>query len=106
MGFTTGRSILDNAQLHQGMNYVYNIDLKDFFPSIDQPRVWKCLQLPPFNLGDLAKRGKIVSNRPLAVMIAALCCTELSVERMDADGNWIEEKKNVLPQGAPTSPIL
>jgi hypothetical protein len=47
-----GKSIVDNAKIHVGNNYVYNIDLKDFFPSIDQARVWKCLQLSPFNLSD------------------------------------------------------
>ncbi|MEO6135463.1 MAG: reverse transcriptase family protein [Ginsengibacter sp.] len=50
-GFVIGKSIVDNATIHVGSNYVYNIDLKDFFPSIDQARVWKCLQLIPFNLG-------------------------------------------------------
>lgn len=49
-GFTQNKSIVDNAKLHTGKRYVYNIDLKDFFPSIDQGRVWACLQLPPFNL--------------------------------------------------------
>ena len=51
-GFVRGKSIVDNAQLHVGSKYVYNIDLKDFFPSIDQARFWKCLQLKPFNLID------------------------------------------------------
>ena len=52
MGFVRNRSIVDNARIHVGNNYVYNLDLKDFFPSIDQARVWKCLQLKPFNLND------------------------------------------------------
>ena len=50
MGFIRERSIVDNAKIHVASNYVYNIDLKDFFPSIDQARVWKCLQLKTFNL--------------------------------------------------------
>ena len=29
--------------------------MKDFFPSVDQARVWKCLQLKPFNLIDANK---------------------------------------------------
>ena len=49
-GFVRNRSIVDNARFHEGSKYVYNIDLKDFFPSIDQARVWKCLQLKPLNL--------------------------------------------------------
>ena len=50
MGFVKNRSIVDNAKLHVGNRYVYNIDIKDFFPSVDQARVWKCLQLKPFDL--------------------------------------------------------
>jgi retron-type reverse transcriptase len=49
-GFVWDRSIVENAKRHLGQRYVYNIDLKDFFESIDQARVWKCLQHPPFNL--------------------------------------------------------
>lgn len=98
-GFVQNRSIVDNARIHSGSNYVYNIDLKDFFSSIDQARIWKCLQLSPFNL-----YGK--DRLQLANLIAVLCCTELEVERKDADGNWKQVKRNVLPQGAPTSPIL
>ena len=52
MGFVRDKSIVDNAKLHEGSKYVYNIDLKDFFQSVDQARVWKCLQLKPFNLCD------------------------------------------------------
>jgi retron-type reverse transcriptase len=212
MGFVTGKSIVDNANLHIGRKYVYNVDLKDFFPSIDQARVWKCLQLRPFNLNDKdlgensnlppnnsyhlkitdklvllpyvsyemgylngvwkidlnkwtldgkAIGGKIVyaikehsififtdtsiltglesllrenkleysesilfkyinllinkdqqklksevSRLQLANRIAAICCTEMEVERLNSNGEWERIKRNVLPQGAPTSPIL
>ena len=41
MGFTEGRSVVTNASKHKGMNYVFNTDIKDFFPSIEQPRLWK-----------------------------------------------------------------
>ncbi len=97
MGFVRNRSILDNAKLHVGNNYVYNIDLKDFFPSVDQARVWKCLQLEPFNLKD-----RLVINN----LIASLCCTQLEVERLAENGDWQKVKRNVLPQGAPTSPVI
>jgi retron-type reverse transcriptase len=207
MGFTKGKSIVDNALVHHGNNYVYNIDLKDFFPSIDQARVWRCLQLRPFNLNDGSPRtesdnlrkvntgirkfetefGESVSyeirnnyiilitdsfgnyNRykqriagyypapdvdpnskdlgdiaklkeyedrlytsiledaqryiltsgnvkqilrlapsrlNLASIIASLCCTEMDVERINSEGSWETVKRNVLPQGAPTSPII
>jgi RNA-directed DNA polymerase len=96
-GFVLGRSIYDNASWHVGSNYVYNVDLKDFFPSIDQARVWKTIQLKPFNLS---------SRLEIANIIASIACTSIEVERKDEFGNWQKVKRNVLPQGAPTSPVL
>jgi retron-type reverse transcriptase len=183
MGFVRDKSIVDNAKLHVGSNYVYNLDLKDFFPSIDQARVWKCLQLKPFNLNkessvepdymkweDFKKeilktdekvqflKGKgrgfaktrfgtiymadhfdgkkeifiliggaflkskdgnslertlwLVNRIPtsnrleIANIIASLCCTEMEVERKNETGEWEKVNRNVLPQGAPTSPVI
>lgn len=84
MGFTAGRSVVNNAQLHTGHNYVFNIDLKDFFPSIPQARVWKRLQLAPFNF-----------PKDIASVLAGLCCSYDKTL-----------KENVLPQGSPASPLL
>lgn len=86
MGFVAGRSVVDNARAHLGQNYVYNIDLQDFFPSIDKSRIWKRLTLPPFSFAS-----------ELADVIAGLCTMRIE------DG---ENIRYVLPQGAPTSPIL
>jgi hypothetical protein len=206
-GFVRGKSIVDNAKEHVGSKYVYNIDLKDFFPSIDQARLWRCLQLTPFNLNDKnfiveeeiisevisfddilkeysPTQARIINNTSgdyfhliytiegkekyisikienaitlnglliedkvkeiisdyvvycyktdggnfmklqhknnfrmptrtilhsrlkIANILASLCCTEMEVERKDKlTGEWIFEKRNVLPQGAPTSPVL
>ena len=98
-GFIQGKSIVNNASVHVGQNYVYNIDLKDFFPSIDASRVWGRLLHPPFNLKSTPKRKHIAN------MIKTLCCTELEVERL-LNKKWEKQKKLVLPQGAPTSPTL
>lgn len=183
MGFVRDRSIVDNAKLHVGSRYVYNIDLKDFFPSVDQARVWKCFQLKPFNLNKessiepqymkwedfkkehliteelgtfLRGKGRMFTNTPygtlyvannfdkekdkyillnrnslntkvgkslegtlwlvnkipdtsrldVANIIASLCCTEMEVERKNETGEWEKVKRNVLPQGAPTSPLI
>ena len=91
MGFTDGRSVVTNASVHKGKNYVFNIDLKDFFPSIEQARVWKRLQLAPFNF-------------PVAIanLIAGLCAMKES--RQEETG--IIKYAYILPQGAPTSPII
>lgn len=87
MGFTYGRSIVDNAKAHLGQNYILNLDLKDFFPSIKQARVWKRLQLAPFNF-----------PMDVASVMAGLC----SIKKEYEDGT----KEYILPQGAPTSPVL
>jgi retron-type reverse transcriptase len=98
-GFVAGKSIVDNAKLHINQNYVYNLDLKDFFPSIDQARVWGRIKVAPFNLGTTEERKKIAN------MIATLCCTPMEVER-NTNGEWHKVITSVLPQGAPTSPTL
>ena len=87
MGFTHGRSVVDNAKVHLGQNYILNLDLENFFTSIREARVWKRLQLPPFNF-----------PANVASKIAALCSTQIVKEDGSVD--------YVLPQGAPTSPIL
>lgn len=84
MGFAEGRSIVDNASQHTGQYYVLNLDLCDFFSSIPQARVWARIKCPPFNFSDEVAR-----------VIAGLCCTLNK-----------EKTHNVLPQGAPTSPLL
>lgn len=91
MGFTKQRSVVTNANIHKGQNYILNIDLKDFFPSIEQPRIWKRLQLKPFNF-----------PIPVANVLAGMC--SMKETRTLEDGT----KKDfyVLPQGAPTSPII
>lgn len=99
-GFVNNKSIVDNAKIHEASIYVYNIDLKDFFSSIDQARVWGRLRFPPFNLNE--KHGK----QELANIIASLCGHEFEVERMNDNKEWHLEKRFVLPQGAPTSPTL
>lgn len=124
MGFVPGRSVVKNAAAHIKSKYVYNIDLKDFFHSIEQARVWKCLQLRPFNLGQnkeaLNKNdveilalvgfeiGPVTSGNKYEVVniVSALCCTELPVERLKANGETETVLKKVLPQGAPTSPLI
>jgi RNA-directed DNA polymerase len=81
-GFVPKKSIVDNAKVHVGRNYVYNIDLENFFPSIELNRIKAVLKLPPFSL-EGTEREKI------AYLIACLAC-----------------KDGRLPQGSPISPVL
>lgn len=90
MGFVKGRSVHLNAQAHEGKNYVFNLDLKDFFPSIRQARVCARLQCPPFSL-----------NRCLASTIAGLV-----VMRQETLSPTETHVSYVLPQGSPVSPLL
>ena len=82
MGFTPGRSIVMGAQRHVRQKYVYNIDLKNFFPSITSGRVYARILSRPFSC-----------SKEVASLIADLCC-------------YKNEFGTVLPQGAPTSPTL
>jgi RNA-directed DNA polymerase len=77
-GFIKERSILSNAKLHTGQRLVFNVDLADFFPTINFGRVRGLFMAPPFQLG------------PAAATVFAQLCTH----------------RNGLPQGAPTSPAL
>lgn len=97
MGFTEGRSVVTNASVHIGQNYILNIDLKDFFPSVEQWRVWKRLQLAPFNFSE-----------QIASLIAGLCAMRVKREIPDESKQHENDKhyRYVLPQGAPTSPII
>jgi len=75
-GFARGYDAISNANEHQGRPYLLNIDLEDFFPSINRARV----------LGVLRKLGLPLDT---AQAIATLCVLP-----------------NELPQGAPTSPLI
>ena len=98
-GFVENKSVADNAKLHCRNNYVFNLDLKDFFPSIEIGRILNRLSYPPFNLNKENGREQIGNY------IAWLACHEMEVERM-IDGEIQKVIKRVLPQGSPLSPIL
>lgn len=80
-GFTFNKSIVSNAMVHAGSSsnkYVLNLDLRNFFPTIDFDRVVQLFISNPYHFDyDVAKT------------LAKICCFE-----------------NTLPQGAPTSPII
>lgn len=92
MGFAPGRSIVTGAEKHVGQHYVFNTDLRDFFPSVRRARVKARLLLPPFGF-----------TEEVAIAVAGLCTV-----RVDAPGGDGQPARPiyVLPQGAPTSPLL
>lgn len=77
-GFVKGKSNVTNARRHIGRTCVLNIDLENFFPSINFGRVRGILMCEP-----------LYFNAKCATIISQICCYERK-----------------LPQGAPTSPIL
>ena len=84
MAFVSGRSIVENASQHIGQNYVLNLDLSDFFTSITANMVEH----------NLVKLG----IAPLVARDIASICTYPMVN----DHHVV----NVVPQGAPTSPVI
>ncbi|RYU95768.1 reverse transcriptase family protein [Emticicia agri] len=93
-GFVPQRSILTNASNHIGQDVVINIDLKDFFPSIDYKRI----------KGLFAALGY---SKQIA-SILALVCAEPDVDMIDIDKKtyYVAHTERKLPQGAPTSPAI
>lgn len=78
-GFEKDRSIITNAKLHQRRRYVFNLDLADFFPSINFGRV----------RGFFLKDKSFELKPPVATVLAQIACFE-----------------NELPQGSPCSPVI
>lgn len=78
-GFRRGHSIITNAYQHRSRRFVFNVDLTDFFGTINFGRV----------------RGFLMTNKHFALheraatVVAHIVCHE-----------------NSLPQGAPTSPVV
>lgn len=77
-GFVTDRSIVTNAIYHVGKRCVFNIDLKDFFPSISFEMIITLLT-----------GNKFFFSSEIAEILTKICTYQYC-----------------LPQGAPTSPIL
>lgn len=75
-GFVADRSVMTNARSHMRSKFVLNLDIENFFPTISENRV----------VGVLKALGVI---EDVARIVARLCCNN-----------------GVLPQGAPTSPVL
>ena len=78
-GFHSGRSIFSNADVHKGRRWVFNLDLEDFFPSINFGRV----------RGYFIKNKNFFLDEDVATTIAQIAC-----------------HNNSLPQGSPSSLVI
>jgi RNA-directed DNA polymerase len=89
-GFVVGRSTLTNATPHIGARLLLKTDVREFFPTIHYWRVRGLF----FSLG----YGEVVSGA-----LAALCTRRILV---DPEGERRVVWPGLLPQGAPTSPVI
>lgn len=78
-GFRKNRTIVSNANVHRKKRYVFNIDLADFFGTINFGRV----------RGYFIKDNSFGLDPAVATVIAQIACHE-----------------NALPQGSPCSPVI
>lgn len=76
-GFKRHRSIVSNATRHRGKRWVFNVDLENFFGTINFGRV----------RGYLIKNKHFALDPTAATILAQIACHD-----------------NVLPQGSPCSP--
>lgn len=78
-GFRRNHSIMTNAAVHRGRRYVFNIDLQDFFGTINFGRVWRFFE----------KNREFQLDPRVARTIAQIAC-----------------HNKALPQGSPCSPAI
>lgn len=78
-GFRRDASIVTNASVHRGRRFIFNVDIKDFFDSINFGRVY----------GFFVKNKDFALTETVAKTLAAIACH---------DGK--------LPQGSPCSPVI
>lgn len=78
-GFKRKHSIMTNARMHKTRRYVFNLDLHDFFGSINFGRV----------RGFFIKDKNFVLHPKVATVLAQIACHE-----------------NKIPQGSPCSPVI
>jgi RNA-directed DNA polymerase len=93
-GFRKQRSIVSNARPHLGAETLVNVDLKDFFPTLEYRRIRGVF------------RG--LGYGEAAATIFALITSEPDVDEVELDGQTFYVASGVrrLPQGAPTSPAI
>jgi len=93
-GFRRGRSIVTAARAHIQARVTLHIDLEDFFHSIEASRVYAMLE-ELFSTQIIYSAWGVPSyvSADLAALITTLTTRQIA-------------SKRVLPQGAPTSPIL
>lgn len=78
-GFRKKMSIFTNASVHRGKRFVFNVDIKDFFDSINYGRVY----------GFFVRNKDFALTESVSKILAAIACHQ-----------------GKLPQGSPCSPVI
>ncbi len=94
-GFLQGKSVISGAQTHiNNPKLLINLDIQDFFPTITFERVRGMFK-------DFGYSGYIAS------LLAMLCtyCERVPIE-VRGQTKYVKVSKRILPQGAPSSPMI
>ncbi len=94
--FAPGRTLLDAAQRHAGCSWLVKLDVRNFFESISERRAYKVFE----GLG----YGALLSFE-----FARLCTREAKGKQLRSAPRALPYRvmiEGVLPQGAPTSPMI
>lgn len=94
-GFIVGRSVISGAKAHQGgKDFVLNMDIRDFFPTIDFHRV--CGMFRAFGYSGY-----------IATLLSMLCtCSERTPIEVRGETLQVGTSARILPQGSPASPMI
>jgi RNA-directed DNA polymerase len=88
-GFVSGRSIVTNAEIHTNKNYVLNVDLHNFFPSIGYKRINDILMSDPFGFSEKISKiiarfstlnGALPQGSPVSPLLSNICCSQLDYD--------------------------
>lgn len=95
MGFRHAHSIVDNAVEHTGQDFVLNIDIKDFFPSIEVQRVYGIFKYVGYNptvswyLSHLLTyKGKLPQGSPASPVMSNIICRVLDARLSGYCRKW------------------
>jgi retron-type reverse transcriptase len=104
-GFVCGRSVLNNAEVHIGRKYIFNIDIAEFFHSIDRSRVKKELRAILEQYFE-SQNSHLIYIDEFSDMLAKLTTKRIIKKTIKKPLGINNGVSFVLPQGAPTSPII
>lgn len=98
-GFIKKKSILNNAKIHENRNVILNLDLSDFFETINERRVYGM-----FKMLGYASNLSVELTKICTASISAYKLEQLSEIEQEYFQDLCSHSEAFLIQGAPTSP--